>query len=49
MIELPDEIIDFILQKSNIKCHQCNLKLNKNFWKKQGNFYFCSKNCYEKI
>lgn len=49
MITLPEEIIFYIFEKSKIICHQCNLKLNKNFWKKQGNFYYCSKICYEKI
>ena len=45
---LPNEIWDYIFILSNINCHVCNQKINfnNNFYKKQGNFYYCSKQCY---
>jgi len=43
---LPNEIIVYILKLTCIKCKCCNLQLNINFYKKQGNFYYCSKECY---
>lgn len=46
---LPNEIIDIILKLTKIKCHCCNKTFNINFYKKQSNFYYCSKNCYEYI
>jgi hypothetical protein len=46
MIELPDEIINIILEFTNIKCHVCQCKYHINFYKKQSYFYFCSNMCY---
>ena len=43
---LPNEIIVYILKLTCIKCKCCNLQLNINFYKKQGNFYYCSNECY---
>ena len=44
---LPDEIIKIILQKTNIRCHICYCNYNINFYKKQNNYYYCTKDCYE--
>lgn len=46
---LPNEIIEYILDNTNIKCKTCQLKFNLNFYKKLSKFYFCSKICYEFI
>ena len=43
---IPDEIISYIFSFLDIKCHTCFRDININFWKKQGNFYYCCKNCY---
>ena len=48
---LNDDIIKIILNYSNIKCNICQYQFDfkKNFYKKQKNFYYCSKICYEFI
>ena len=51
IINLCDDVLDIIYNINNIKCHVCNLKykFNKKFYKKQGKFYYCSKQCYNFI
>ena len=44
-----DDIINYIFKLANIKCHVCNCKYNNNFYKKLGNFYYCSKICFQHI
>lgn len=45
---LPDDILNIIINQINIKCHSCNLRYNlkKSLYIKQQQFYYCSKQCY---
>ena len=46
---LNEDVLNIILDNSNIQCNTCRIKFNfkKNFYKKQDKFYYCSKICYE--
>lgn len=46
---LNNDVLKKVLSYSPIECHSCKLQFNfkKNFYKKQGNMYYCSKKCYE--
>jgi hypothetical protein len=46
---LYEDVLNIIFNNSHIECHTCKVQFNfkKNFYKKQGNFYYCSKLCYE--
>jgi len=46
---LNEDVLNIILNNSHIECHTCKVQFNfkKNFYKKQANFYYCSKICYE--
>jgi len=46
---LPDDIIYFIIDNTNIKCHTCSRKFNIYFYKKQNKYYYCSDICYNFI
>ena len=46
---LPDDIIYFIIDNTNIKCHTCNRKFNIYFYKKKNKYYYCSDICYNFI
>ena len=46
---LPDDIIYYIIDNTNIKSHTCKQKYNKYFYKKQNNYYYCSNICYNFI
>ena len=43
--KLPDDIIYFINDNTNIKCHTCSRKFNIYFYKKQKKYYYCSNIC----
>jgi hypothetical protein len=45
---LCDDILNYISTLINIKCHVCYKKFDykNNFYKKQGKFYYCCKECY---
>lgn len=47
--ELPHDLIVYINNCTNIKCHICKKKFNINFFKKLSKNYYCSKICYEFI
>jgi hypothetical protein len=51
ILVLNDDIIYYVNNLTNIKCHICNkkYKLQHDFFKKQSKFYYCSKNCYHFI
>ena len=48
-IILNDDVINIINDFIKIKCHVCKkrYKIERNFYKKQKKFYYCSKICYE--
>ena len=48
---LNDDVLYIILKDCKIICHVCNKKYNfkREFYKKQKNFYYCSRECYEFI
>ena len=50
-LSLPDDILCVLINQINIKCHTCNrkYKLDKGFFKKQQQFYYCSQQCYDFI
>lgn len=47
--KLPDDIINYLINKCDIKCHTCNRKFNIYFYKKQNKYYYCSDICYNFI
>ena len=47
--KLPDDIINYIIYNTNIKCHVCKRSYNLTFYKKESNFYYCSQICYNFI
>ena len=47
--ELPIELQELILDYTGIHCHVCQSRFNINFYKKNNNFYFCSKACYDLV
>lgn len=50
-IILDDDVINIINDFIKIKCHVCKkrYKIERNFYKKQKKFYYCSRECYEFI
>ena len=48
-INLGNDLIEYILKLTSIKCHCCNKILNINFYKKLDKNYYCSKKCFEFI
>jgi len=48
---LCEDILEIIYNQTKIKCHICHkkFKFTTSFYKKQGNFYFCSQECYNFI
>lgn len=43
------DILQYILDFTCIYCHTCKKKYNIDFYKKLGNFYYCSAECYNHI
>ena len=43
-----DDILEYIYSLIKIYCHTCYKKFDykNNFYKKQGRFYYCCKECY---
>ena len=48
---LCDDVLEIIYHDTKIKCHTCYLKFSftTSFYKKVGNLYFCSENCFNHI
>ena len=51
LTQLNNDILNYISTITNIHCHICYKKfdINEIFYKKQGKFYYCCKECYEFI
>ena len=47
--ELYLDIIQYILDFTCIHCHTCKKRYTIDFYKKHGNFYYCSIECYNYI
>ncbi len=48
-IELPEEIVDLIIQFTKIECWTCKVKYNLNFYKKLDKKYYCCIECFNHI
>ena len=48
-IELPEEIVDLIIQFTKIECWTCKVKYNLNFYKKLDKNYYCCIECFNHI
>jgi hypothetical protein len=54
MNKLPEDIENKVMQYLGLKCHVCQININKlkilkNIYKIQGKFIFCSSQCYNHI
>lgn len=49
LFKLPDDIIKYIINLIDIKCHVCNVQYNLSFYIKLDKYYFCSESCYNSI
>lgn len=48
-MELPEEIIDYILELADIRCRICSKRFNQDFFCRENRNMYCSVECYNFI